>query len=89
MLQRDEDIPSDYMSISFVCLRHDGAYESAAAVSSVCRSMKKKVDRIGGFHFHALRHPYVKHTTKNKSLQKQKSQAITEAWDFCFYWRSI
>jgi len=26
--------------------------------------------------FHDLRHPYVKHTTKNKSLQKQKSQAI-------------
>ena len=39
--------------------------------------------------FHDLRHPYVKHTTKNKSLQKQKSQATTEAWDFCFYWRSI
>ena len=26
--------------------------------------------------FHDLRHPYVKHTTKNKSLQKQKSQTI-------------
>ena len=26
--------------------------------------------------YHDLRHPYVKHTTKNKSLQKQKSQAI-------------
>lgn len=57
-LQRDEDIPSDYMNIPFVCLRHDGAYESAATVSSVCRSMKKKVDGIGGFHFHALRHTF-------------------------------
>ena len=28
--------------------------------------------------FHDLRHPYVKHTTKNKSLQKQKSQTIKE-----------
>ena len=28
--------------------------------------------------FHDLRHPYVKHTIKNKSLQKQKSQAIKE-----------
>ena len=27
---------------------------------------------------HYFRHPYVKHTTKNKSLQKQKSQAIKE-----------
>ena len=29
---------------------------------------------LEGVHFHTLRHPYVKHTTKNKSLQKQKSQ---------------
>ena len=29
--------------------------------------------------FHNLRHPYVKHTTKNKSLQKQKSQTIKQA----------
>ena len=29
--------------------------------------------------FHDLRHPYVKHTTKNKSLQKQKSQTIKQA----------
>ena len=29
--------------------------------------------------FHDLRHPYVKLTTKNKSLQKQKSQAIKQA----------
>ena len=28
---------------------------------------------------HYFRHPYVKHTTKNKSLQKQKSQAIKQA----------
>lgn len=28
--------------------------------------------------FHDLRHPYVKHRTKNKSLQKQKSQTIKE-----------
>lgn len=36
---------------------------------------------IGAEHirFHDLRHPYVKHTTKNKSLQKQKSQTIKQA----------
>ena len=28
--------------------------------------------------FHDLQHPYVKHTTKNISLQKQKSQATKE-----------
>ena len=38
--------------------------------------------------FHDLRHPYVKHTTKNKSLQKQKSQTTNDnliVWDFCFF----
>ncbi len=37
--------------------------------------------------FHDLRHPYVKHTTKNKSLQKQKSQTTNFdliVWGFCF-----
>ena len=39
---------------------------------------EKILKAIGAEHirFHDLRHPYVKHTTKNKSLQKQKSQAI-------------
>ena len=38
-------------------------------------------------HFHSLRHPYVKHTTKNISLQKQKSQTTNSnliVWGFCF-----
>ena len=37
--------------------------------------------------FHDLRHPHVKHTTKNIFLQKQKSQTINDnliVWDFCF-----
>lgn len=32
------------------------------------------VHAIDAITLHMLRHPYVKHTTKNKSLQKQKSQ---------------
>lgn len=33
---------------------------------------------------HDLRHPYVKHTTKNKSLQKQKYQTIKQADSLVF-----
>ena len=42
---------------------------------------EKILKAIGAEHirFHDLRHPYVKHTTKNKSLQKQKSQTIKQA----------
>ena len=39
-------------------------------------------------HFHSLRHPYVKHTTKKYNSEKQKTQAtkIVDliAWGFCF-----
>ena len=36
--------------------------------------------------YHDLRHPYVKHTTKNKSLQKQKSQTINaDSLGFLFF----
>ena len=44
-------------------------------------NLHKKILKDAGLphiRFHDLRHPYVKHTTKNKSLQKQKSQAIKE-----------
>ena len=45
---------------------------------SVLHMLQRVLKRAGlpRIRFHDLRHPYVKHTTKNKSLQKQKSQAI-------------
>ena len=47
---------------------------------SVLHMLQRVLKRAGlpRIRFHDLRHPYVKHTTKNKSLQKQKSQAIKE-----------
>ena len=74
-LQRSEEVPEDYREIDFVCLRPDGCFESSSTVGIACRTASKKIPGLEGFHFHQLRHPYVKHTTKNKSLQKQKSQA--------------
>ena len=49
---------------------------------------KEPSDQLPHIPFHGLRHPYVKHTTKNKSLQKQKSQTTNDnliVWDFCFF----
>ena len=45
---------------------------------TVYLAFKKVVKQLGydNVRFHDLRHPYVKHTTKNIFLQKQKSQAI-------------
>ena len=43
---------------------------------------------LEGVHFHTLRHPYVKHTTKKYNSEKQKTQATKImdliAWGFCF-----
>ena len=54
------------------------------------QNFKRIAKKLGkpDLRFHDLRHPYVKHTTKNKSLQKQKSQTTNDnliVWDFCFF----
>ena len=64
-LPRTEETPEGYKEISFVCLRPDGAYESPSTVGIMCRTTSKKVEGLEDFHFHMLRHPYVKPTTKN------------------------
>ncbi len=64
-LPMTEDSPKDYTEISFVCLREDGCLELPATVETACRTAARKVPELEGFHFHTLRHPYVKPTTKN------------------------
>jgi len=57
-------------------------YESEQAILENREPLK-----IPKFTCHVLRHPYVKHTTKNISLQKQKSQTTNSnliVWGFCF-----
>ena len=63
-LPMTEDTPEDYTEISFVCLREDGCLELPATVETACRTAARKVPELEGFHFHTLRHPYVKPTTK-------------------------
>ena len=57
--QRTEDVPVT-TKISFVCLRQRGD-EAPSTVRSFqgCEESERAAD-----HFHDLRHPYVKHTTK-------------------------
>ena len=74
-LDRTEEIPADYKEISFVCLRPDGCLELPSTLSIACRSVAKRLDGFENFHFHQLRHPYVKHTTKIFSLRLMDFQA--------------
>ena len=61
-----------YICFNELCERIHPAYLSN------CFSRTLAQNGLRHIRFHGLRHPYVKHTTENKSLQKQKSQAIKE-----------
>lgn len=67
-----------------------GKAERAAEPRTIQRRFKRLTSRLGitEVHFHTLRHPYVKHTTKKFNSEKQKTQAtkIVDliAWVFCF-----
>ena len=74
-LDRTEEVPTDYKEISFVCLRPDGCLELPTTLGTVCRKVAKTLEGFEGFHFHQLRHPYVKHTTKIFSLRLMDFQA--------------
>lgn len=64
-LDGTEDIPLDYNEIDLVCIRPDGAYEAPATVETALRTARKRLSELDdNFHFHTLRHPYVKPTTK-------------------------
>lgn len=87
-LDGTEDIPLDYNEIDLVCIRPDGAYEAPATVETALRTARKRLSELDdNFHFHTLRHPYVKHTTKKYNSEKQKTQATKIdliAWVFRF-----
>ena len=74
-LDGTQEVPADYKEISFVCLRPDGSLELPSTLGIVCRSVAKKLEGFEEFHFHQLRHPYVKHTTKIFSLRLMDFQA--------------
>lgn len=74
-LDGTQEVPADYKEISFVCLRPDGSLELPSTLGIVCRSVSKKLEGFEDFHFHQLRHPYVKHTTKIFSLRLMDFQA--------------
>ena len=60
--------------LDLVFTNEAGGNLKQTAVYTNCRKIMEGIG-LQGFRFHDLRHPYVKHTTKKYSLQKQKSQA--------------
>ena len=74
----------DCRYLDFVCVNNGGMLLNPDFVT---QKFSKIQDQYGLRHirFHDLRHPYVKHTTKKYSLQKQKSQAtVSDNLGFLF-----
>ena len=84
-LDGTEDIPLDYNEIDLVCIRPDGAYEAPATVETALRTARKRLSELDdNFHFHTLRHPYVKPTTKKFLSFFKFEMAISLRAFLCF-----
>ena len=74
-----QDIPDGYTEISFVCLRSDGSLELPSTVGIACRSARKKVPELEGFHFHTLRHTYTSNLLSGGAKPKDVQELLGHA----------
>lgn len=75
-LDGTEDVPIDYKEISLVCIRPDGCYESPSTVEIACRTARKRIPELEGFHFHALRHTYTSNLLSNGAAPKDVQELL-------------
>ena len=75
-LPRTEKVPEGYKELSMVCVRPDGAFESSATVSSVCRRARKVMSDLGEFHFHLLRHTFTTNLLTNGAAPKDVQELL-------------
>ena len=78
-LDGTQDIPDGYTEISFVCLRSDGSLELPSTVGIACRSARKKVPELEGFHFHTLRHTYTSNLLSGGAKPKDVQELLGHA----------
>ena len=75
-LPRTEEVPEGYKELSVVCVRQDGAFESPATVSSVCRRARTVMPDLGEFHFHLLRHTFTTNLLTNGAAPKDVQELL-------------
>lgn len=76
VLGRNETPPEDYKEISLVCIREDGEIERPSTVEIACRTARKKVEGLEGFHFHSLRHTYTSNLLSNGAAPKDVQELL-------------
>ena len=78
--ERTERLSEEYHEIDLVCARPDGAYESTGAVSTMCRTARKKLNKLNDdFHFHTLRHTYTSNLLSNGAAPKEVQELLGHA----------
>lgn len=75
-LDGTQEVPMDYTEIFFVCLRTDGCLELPSTVEIACRTARKKVPELEGFHFHTLRHTYTTNLLANGAQPKDVQELL-------------
>ena len=78
-LPMSEKAPDGYKEISFVCLRHDGAFEAPNTVGLMCRTARKKVKGLEDFHFHMLRHTFTSNLLSGGAAPKDVQEMLGHA----------
>ena len=76
MKQDEQSAPEKYSNCGQLFRLPDGLPIAPDVLTKWYRMWRAEHPEFEKIVFHGLRHPYVKHTTKNIFLQKQKSQAI-------------
>ncbi len=54
----NEEVEQNFNKLDLVCIRHNGAFVSHRSISDMCITLRKKINGIGDFHFHRLRHTF-------------------------------
>lgn len=71
-----DEVPEDYRKLDLVCIKPDGSYVSSELVTSMCRTVSKKIDGLEGFHFHLLRHTYTSNLLANGAAPKDVQELL-------------
>lgn len=74
--QMTDVVPEGYNEIFLVCTKLDGTCIQSSGIESICKTLRKKVDGLDDFHFHALRHPYTSNMLNNGAAPKDVQELL-------------
>lgn len=71
-----EKVSDEFNKLDLVCIRQNGAFVSHRSISSMCVTLRDKVEGIGNFHFHMLRHTFSSKLISNGAAPKDVQELL-------------